>query len=79
MKKCNHITIARIAGKNEMVCFDILPKRIISLARLYWLRIGEPSKDEIEKHAKEFMKYKYCPKCGAKLDFSNVKALFEKE
>ena len=78
MRKCDHIAIGRIAGQSSMCRLVMLPDYIINLVnRIYWVGVGVPPDSEFKKCAKEFMKYKYCPKCGTKLDFAKVKVLFE--
>jgi len=68
MKKlCEHWAIGRVAGIDRICRFPILLEYCKSTARIYWIGVGEAPEAEVEKILKEFKKFKYCPKCGAKL------------
>ncbi len=77
MKKCKHFSIGFVVGQPKSCLLEILPKEVMYLAKLYWVGLGRPPNRDIKRIAKEFMKFKFCPKCGEKLDFSEVLALFE--
>ena len=76
-KNCDHFCLAFIAGKPKVGRFEILPGWINKIAAMYYVGLNTPDTEK-RKWLKEFKKFKYCPKCGEKLDYPKVeKALFE--
>lgn len=67
--KCSHLAVARIRSKDVICAASLAKKYCLSMARLYWVGVGRPPGEEVEKFLKLFKKNPYCPKCGAKLNF----------
>lgn len=76
-KTCKHFCVGFICGQAHICLFEQLPLLCRSYGRMYWVGVGETPKEEILKIHKMFSKYKYCPKCGEKLDFAGQGNLFE--
>jgi hypothetical protein len=74
--KCKHFCIGYIHGKVQFCLFSQLHNLINCLAQIYCVCLKIPNSEK-EKLLNEFKRFKYCPKCGEKLDFSEVeKKLF---
>ena len=69
--KCKHFALGFIAGKPQVCLLEALPLLIESTARIYHVGLDVPlsAKEEI---LDKFKQYKFCPKCGEKLDFEKV-------
>jgi len=73
MRRCSHFAVGFVQGQDVICCFESLLRYCYSTARIYWIGTGETPKKEILKILKCFEGFKYCPKCGAKLDFEKIK------
>ena len=69
-KKCEHWAVGRICSKDVICLLPVLRQYCVSTARIYYVGMEQPPPEsEILKILKQFKQFKYCPKCGAKLDF----------
>ena len=66
MKKCKHIAVAEMSGKDVICPVSMVERYCLSMARIYWVGDGKPPAEEIAKYIKLFKKNPYCPKCGDK-------------
>lgn len=71
MNKCKHFALGVVAGRPVICSMAMLAKLVESQANIYHVGLGIPlpAKAGI---LDEFKRYKYCPKCGEKLDFERV-------
>lgn len=75
MSKCEHVAVGRVKCRDFICVFPMLLNLCRGLARVYWVGTLPPPKTEVLKILECFEKHKYCPKCGAKLDFESLKGL----
>lgn len=69
MAKCRHLAVARIKSKDVICLVSMIRMYSLSMARIYWVGLGDPPNEEVEKYVKLFKKNPYCPKCGNRIDF----------
>jgi hypothetical protein len=71
MKPCDCFAVGIIAGKPQLCRVKALDLLVRSKAATYYVGLNPPS-NELRKILKLFKKFKYCPKCGKKIDFEKV-------
>ena len=81
MSKCGHWAVGYIKSKSRITPFVVVPDLCRCYARVYrdWVGVGETSVEELLKILKCFTKFKYCPKCGEKLNFEETKRELQNE
>jgi hypothetical protein len=67
-KTCSHFIVGFVAGKDVVCRLDAIEHYLKYTAKIYYVGVGDPPQEFIEKCRKGWFKFTYCPKCGAKLE-----------